>query len=81
MMTYPRKKAVPTTGTKFNGKVRTYRTMLSYHALVTDRNGEEWTYGTELGQRLAKEFTELFTFSSSGSNLSSLFNQIGASFL
>jgi len=28
-MTYPRKKAVPTTGTKFKGKVRTYRTMLS----------------------------------------------------
>ena len=30
-MTYPRKKAVPTTGTKFSGKVRTYRTMLSYY--------------------------------------------------
>ena len=35
-MTYPRKKAVPTTGTKFKGKVRTYRTMLSYHTSVLD---------------------------------------------
>jgi hypothetical protein len=42
---------------------------------------ESETYGTELGQRLAEEFTELFAFSSGGSNLSSLFDQIGASLL
>jgi hypothetical protein len=42
---------------------------------------ESGTYGTELGQRLAEEFTELFALSSGGSNLSSLFNQIGASLL
>ena len=35
-MTYPRKNAVPTTGTKFSGKVRTYRTILSYDTLETD---------------------------------------------
>jgi hypothetical protein len=42
---------------------------------------ESGTYGTELGQRLAKEFTELFALSSGGSNLSSLFNQIGTALL
>ena len=42
---------------------------------------EGGTYGTELGQGLAEEFTELFALSTGGSNLSSLFDQIGASLL
>jgi hypothetical protein len=52
-----------------------------YTSVCTVKKRESGTYGTELGQRLAEEFTELFALSSGGSNLSSLFNQIGASLL